>query len=78
MKETSSKKTSLRWALKEATARNQPSRVWMVATMEPGMIGLMEPLETPSKSGPRTAGHLAGFTTLLKRSLVSSESGRER
>jgi hypothetical protein len=24
-----------------------PGRVWMIATMEPGMIGLMEPLETP-------------------------------
>src|SRR5665809_41367 len=48
VREAPSKKTSLRWALKEATARNQP---W------PGVddrhygareIGLMEPLETPS------------------------------
>jgi len=28
-----------------------PGRVWMIATMEPGMIGLMEPLETPSNQG---------------------------
>jgi hypothetical protein len=25
--------------------------LWMIATMEPGMIGLMEPLETPSNQG---------------------------
>ena len=36
----------------------------------------MEPLETPRESGPRSAGHLADFTTPLNRSLVSSESGR--
>ena len=38
-------------ALKEATERNQPGRVWMIATMEPRMIGLMGPLETLSNQG---------------------------
>ena len=47
----------------------------MIATMEPGMIGLMELLETPRIRASESRSS-SRCTTLFKRSLVSSESGR--
>jgi hypothetical protein len=47
----------------------------MIATVERRMIVLWNQL-TPLEWGNRRAGHLAGFTVLLKGSVVSSESGR--
>jgi len=50
--------------------------VWMIATMEPGMIGLMEPLETPSNQGLGEQVISPVSRALLERSSVPSESGR--
>ena len=49
--------------------------MWMIATLEPGMIGLIEPLETPSDQGLGQEV-VQPVHEALKRSLVPSESRR--
>jgi hypothetical protein len=74
-REAPSKNTSLRRALKEPTARNQ-----LGPEVDDRHCGATDVRAwnqlTPLEWGPRRAGHLAGFTVLLRRSLASSESGR--